>query len=899
MLVADQTDRRIDATTSFCWSCGIPDPGEGLCGACEVTAQPRRVARSELIGATATIRQRLRNRSGLVVAETATSALLAFPDASVAEAPREKIIDLVGARSGASVRSSAWTLVSASRAIVPSDRRKLFNELISSFVLRLVDRSVDEARAFALDALDADCPAWLDKLPLTTSERDFLFASYHADRGSTGMALERLLRLPADRYPTKDLVFLHCLRAIRADATVHDHVRRHLRPFYDRPVARALLSTLGGPDVDEETWLRAASTVLSVAPPTAEVDFPRAMATRLLGSIESGSAVPDGSWALGPECRMLELANAARSGGSAPQVTLADLLDAPASLTDDAIELGVLAVSPEDREHPLAKYVLGRTDPDVLTDDDLVDLDHQTEVARRAFLHGDQATLGSLPKSAVTEQLRVLDDLRAGDFHRAMDELDVFDGQTRDKVQSIAQSLARGSIDDASNEVLTDGTTWPVLAHLLPDDTSALSSLSTSKPALRGIAAWRTLSGSVSRLWGWDWEGALVEAKRCLQVARDEHTRDEALNLIACADWQLREDAGAIAALSSALEGNYTEGLQVNIGVVAAALEPRLAGEHLGKLAAQAPTLGMRASAASRALELWYADPDPWDRADGQHALPEDLRGALRQLVRSDIGEASFVQFARTMSRWDGDWLGGAGSLSGSPFGGSAAAAVYQAKARDFEEFVKTLAGVLAGEDPPGWATDERDSLVGSAIAALEPGAGNPTAASFGLVLIDGELPMEAGIFIDLVGFTVVGVCDGIDPAEAEPKERFLDLVVQARGRIGEVSVEEQDRSSKLLDFAASQVIRAIAVARAKQYDKVADLFNDMASRLRGVPSHQINRSAVRSGTQPAVDFLSDTARIVERLITHVPDEDFRQQLVEFRDLVRQLLTSFNGLRGS
>lgn len=896
MLAADQTDHRTAATDSFCWSCGVPDPIGDSCGSCGATARPRPVPRSELIGATATIRQRLRNRSGIVVAETPTSALLAFPDASVSEAPKEKLNAIGKVKKVA--RSSAWTLANASRAIKPSDPRK-FDELVSSFIITLAGRSVDEARAFALDALDADCPAWLDKIPLTTTERDFLFASYQCDRGNRALALERLLRLPEDRYPTKDLVFLRCLGAIQADVTLHAEVCRQLQPFGDRSIAQALLSTISGADLDDESWLRTASTVLGKADPSAQVNFPRALATRFIGAIEADSPVPDGSWGLGPEARLFQLADTSRSGGPPPEVSLSDLQGAPDSLLDDAIELGALKVSLAEREHGLAKYVLARTDPEVLAHDDLVELNYETEIARRAFLRSDGASLESLAKSQATDQLKVLDCLRAGDFQRAIDEIAIFGGQNRDKVESIAQCLARGSIDDASNEVLTDGTAWPVLAPLLPEDPSALNGLSASRPALGGIAAWRALSGSVSRLWSWDWEGARVEAKRCLLVASDEHTRDEALNLIACAEWQLGDDADAIAALSSALEGNYTEGLQVNIGVVAAALEPRLAGEHLGRLAAHAPTLGMRAAAASRALELWYADPDPWDDADGQHALPKALRDALRQLVGSDIDEGSFVRFARTMSRWDEDWLGGADSLSGSPFEGSVAASVYQAKARDFKEFVKTLAGVVSREDPQKWAIEERDNLVGSAIAALNPDEANPAAASFGLVLIEGDLPMEARVYIELVVFTVVGVCNGIDPKEGEPQERFLDLVVQARARIGEVPADKQDRSGELLDYATSTMVRSIVAARANQYDQVVELYNGLLSRLQGVPSHQINRSAVRSGTQSAADFLSDTARVLERFISYIPDQDFRKQLTEFRDEVRQLLTAFNRLRGT
>jgi hypothetical protein len=895
MLAADQTDRGETIAASFCWSCGVRDPGGDPCATCGASTRPKILSRSELIGATAIVRHKLRNRSGLVVAETPTSTLLALPDASVTETPREKLTSIASASNG--FRSTAWTLVSASRSIQPGDRRK-FDELVASFVLTLIDRSVDEARGFALDALDADCPGWLDKIHLTATERDFLFASYQADKGNTAIALDRLLRLPAERYPTKDLVFLRCLGAIHADATTHDEVLEQLQPFEDQPIARALLNALSGGDLPDDAWLGAANLVLQKAGTSDELPFQRSIAADFVGALQEGRSLPEGSWQLGPEARVFALAHAVRSHGPVPEVTLTELQHAPGALLDEAIEFGVLTVEPRERQHPLAKYVLARTDPDVLAHDDLEELHYESELARRAFLRGDRATLDALPSSRTTDQLKTLDSLRSGDLHRADEHLDSFEGQTRSKVESIARSLKLGSIEVASNEVLTDGTTWPILSTLLPDDTSAVNSLSAERPALRGIAAWRTLSGAVSRLWDWDWEGAVVEAKRCLLVARDEQTRDEALNLIACAEWELGDDADAIAALTSALDGSYTEGLQVNIGVVAAGLEPRLAGQHLGKLAMQAPTLSMRAAAASRALDLWYADPDPWDTEEGENALPAELRDALRELVRSDVDEAAFVRFTRTMSRWDDEWLASEGCLNGSPFAGSAAASVYQAKARDFESFVRTLAGVLGQDDPPAWASEERDGLVGSAIAALNPDDANPFAASFGLTLIDNGLPMEASVYIDLVAFTVVAVCQGIDPEEGEPKARFIDMVTQARSRVSEVVADEQDRSGKVLDFAASTVARSIAAARAHQYDQVVDLYNDLAFKIRGVPNHQINRSAVRGATQPAVDFLSDTLIMLERLIALIPNDEFRDQLTEFRNSARELRTAFNRVRG-
>jgi hypothetical protein len=896
MLAADQIYRRTVATDSFCWSCGTPAPGGDTCDACGVSAGLKAVDRSELVGATGSVRLKLRSRSGIIVAENPTSVLFALPDASVTETARSKLTGLVNAPNGA--RSSAWMLVNASRAFRPDDRRQ-FDELVESFVLTLTDRSVDEARAFALDALDADCPGWLDKLQLTTSERDFLFASYHAHRGNAAVALERLVRLPVDRYPTKDLVFLRCLPAIKEVSLAREKVSLQLRSFAGRPIAGAVLCLLDQGSPDDESWLRAAEIVLGKTPPEHQASFGRPAAAGFLQAFALGSPLAKTSWNLGPEVRVLALAQTTRSGGLPPGITLADLHDAPEALIDDAIELGVLTVSAKEREHPLAKYVLARTDPDVLTQPDLEDLNYQSEIARRAFLHGDHEALASLPGGATKDQLRILDSLRSGEWQRALDGLTIFQGQARDKVESIARCLVQGSVDAARSEVLTDGTTWPILATLLPDDTSALNDLTTRRPALRGIAAWRALSGAVSRLWEWDWEGAVVEAKRCLLVAKDEETRDEALNLIACAEWQIGDDTDAISALSTALEGSYTEGLQVNMGIVAASLEPQRAGAQLGRLAVEAPTLSLRVAAAERALQLWFADPDPWDTQDNEQSLPAELRDALRTLVQSDIAEVSFVRFARTISQWDDEWLARPDRLDGTPFEGSPAAAVYQAKARDFEEFVKKLADVVGQELPPAWAADERDRLIGSAIAALNPDNANPTAASFGLALIDGGLPMGAAVGVDLIGFTVVAVCQGIDPTEGEPKERFLDMVVEARQRVAQIASDEQKRSSGLLDFATSRVIGSIAAARANQYDQVVEMYNDLANRLRGVRGNQINRGAVRGATQPGVDFLSDTNRILERLIAHTPDPDFKRQLTEFRDQVRTLLAAFNRLRGS
>ena len=381
----------------------------------------------------------------------------------------------------------------------------------------------------------------------------------------------------------------------------------------------------------------------------------------------------------------------------------------------------------------------------------------------------------------------------------------LFEGQARSKVESIARSLERGSIEAASNEVLTDGTTWPILAPLLPEDTSALNALSDERPALRGVAAWRALSGAVSKLWDWDWEGAVVEAKRCLLVARDEQTRDEALNLIACAEWQLGDDADAIAALSlpwraptRRAAGEHRRRRRVRSSLASP-------GEHLGSSRCKAPTLALRVAAASRALELWYADPDPWDTEEGEHAFPLELRDALRELVRSDIDEAVFVRFRRTMSRWDEDWLATEASLERQPVRRVRRGVRLPGEGSGLREFVKTLAGVVgAGRSAGvGHRGARRPRRLGD--RRLRPEATRTRwLLRSGSVLIDNGLPDGGGRLHRPRGFHGRRrSARGSIPRRGNRRSGSSTWSRRPATGSARSPTDEQERSGKLLDFAA------------------------------------------------------------------------------------------------
>jgi hypothetical protein len=150
----------------------------------------------------------------------------------------------------------------------------------------------------------------------------------------------------------------------------------------------------------------------------------------------------------------------------------------------------------------------------------------------------------------------------------------------------------------------------------------------------------------------------LSSAREVLGSTNREDLRDEALNLLACAHWQLGDDERAVGALREALEGEYNASLQTNIGVVAANLEPELAAEHLARLASEAPTVKDRYAAVMRGFGLWSRDQDE----DDESPLPAPLRDAFRNIAQSDVesGELSnrdFWSLVGVLAFHDSDWL--------------------------------------------------------------------------------------------------------------------------------------------------------------------------------------------------------------------------------------------------
>jgi hypothetical protein len=544
----------------------------------------------------------------------------------------------------------------------------------------------------------------------------------------------------------------------------------------------------------------------------------------------------------------------------------------PPSVIDDLIDRGIPLDTTAtdstnatfgDRAIPTPAYVTARTDPGTLTSEEVVALRFEAEAVRR-YLAGDMSVGAALPASSAAD----LQELRAvitgaGTTNAATDPL----------VQELTAVLAAAGRIAPSEALLADESVWQVLIDAgVPGDSSG----GLLGERFAGLSALKRAS---TALYEWRWDDARAIARDGLRLAKREEVRDELLNVMACGLWLQGETEPALAALDSALEGAYTDELLVNASVVAVELDHFTARDRLVRIAKEAPSAHQRAMAAERALILWINDDDRvWEEDD--ETLPAEIRDALRPLIRESLPEDRYLRILKVLASHDDDWLA---SQPDSAFGAnsnSASIRIFKARAAGLDEF----AGALAAELKPGihaeWVVRERDSVVDAAIEVLLERNDELSAALFGLTLIDADLPMSAEQRVPLKCLTVASIVANIDPEESEPKDRFIDFIVESHGELAMLDADDQERLGKIVTIAAERLAAAYFGFRYNEFDEVIDAYNAMMDKIRSIPSRNLNRQAVREAFAPIRRFCTETWNILNRLLPFLEDKELRKAII-------------------
>lgn len=801
-----------------CRGCGVDVPrGDRACPACAapLAPAPRPTAR---LGTVHQYRKGLRKRLAVRVADTAEGSTLLMADGELrrfpeAEVPPPAPVALLSVR--ADLRAPHSELVRLARGVDGGEIERSWDpdRLVDEAFAALGD-DVGVARLMAVDLLALGAPELVDRLPLPASERSWVAAVDAGGRGDVVAFLQALAALPPDRYRPKIVLVARLLPLLSADT--RRAVRSHLLPFVDlEPLARILVRADEGDDTlealgDDIAW----------------------MAQRSQGHDRHDS------W--GSRSRLL----AARSS-DAPVAALEadDLAVAPLSVLDDLVDrdrLGrelVAAGAPSEHR----SYLLARVAPQVLDDDALVDLGHDAEQARRAFVAYDDNALASLAPSDAVRHYRALEQLRAGRL--ADDLLEEVRADARPvaaRYALLAQAQADGVdvgalVDDT---VLDDRTLWPMLLDLV--DARHLQAPSDVLGRHPDFVEWLSLQQARECLFDGEWAAAVDAAKQCLALARAEAVRDEALNLIACGHHHLGNDEAAMRALESAIEGAYSESLLANIGIVAAGLAPEVAAVHLARLMAEAPTIQMRIAAARRAVDIWLTDTDLWagDISEDKDHIPDVLRDPLRALIVSDVPLDDFRALLRLASVKDEAWVADPTNLAASPHRDSLEATFYTRKARSLLSLIEVIGEVMRNGAPPAWVLDERDSLRNATVEVLFENLDDPNSTFGGvaLELVDqGAIEAEYDrVLLDALG--LAGVAYHVSEREEELVDRLVERMFAMRTAWQALAPEDRARLDPPVELAIRRVAINRLTARQKEIGAAAGLFDEAVHLGRTAP---------------------------------------------------------------
>ena len=517
-----------------------------------------------------------------------------------------------------------------------------------------------------------------------------------------------------------------------------------------------------------------------------------------------------------------------------------------------------------------ATYLALRLSPGALSDADLVGSIARQELIRRQVI---ECLRGA--SDAADGPGSVLAKLRDGQ-PATEGEIECLPEGWKETARKLSEFLRTGDVDLAV-ELADDPTLVPVIAKRLADEIESLP----RKGPLADIRASQCLQDSLQAVLQARWTDALDLAKEVMRYTEREDLRDEALNLMACAHWQLGNDDEALAALRSALEGEYNSALQINVGVVASNLEPVVAAGHLGKLATEAPSSQLRVKAAIRGVQLWSADLE----IDDESPLPGQLLDALRTLAADGqqdltMSDNEYWSVLEALSVHDSEWIGTSLKHS-SPVNGrdvmmpvngrDVMMGVAVARAENPVEYVKAVGRLSASTS--SWCQEQRESIVGLVLALQLNDPMSIFAAVMGMEFLKTDIAISADEAIRVRCLTLIGVSGSMDE-DHEPSDEVQGYLQSAHDLMGSCTPEQQADLKPLIGYAGRALLVSVATSRGRLVDQVAEASSKLATTLSQVPRRRRNMTEVRDWVRPMRKICTDSIRDLKRLSVHADDDD-------------------------
>lgn len=800
-------------------------------------------------------------------------------------------------------RTEAWVLMALALARRAGQLDVNWSaDSLQAAALECVAGDWGATRSLALDAFDTGSVEVLSMLGLPETEKTWLIACCLDRLGNGAESLEKVLALPPTRYPGKIAIIARQIGLVFADPKLIERVRPHLAAFAETDVtAHALLNGLPNSSSDTPTVLADIDAILRVLPETSEYK-PAFKSLRAL--LDNEIADPPVTYPGAMSRALVAHKMRDRPGDTRPAVPAGIVPYLPWPVAEDLIAASVFDVdellsinSGEDLERRLRSRVA----PEELSNEDLVTLGHDWELARRLYVVHDLDELQALPDSPPKAHFLALHELRAGRKEVATTDLRSSDASD---AEALLEYLASPAAETVIPERLyRDRTIWPAVAtHLGSGATPQLPDGADAAVFLGWCSLWRARE----LLFLGDWGGAEQAAKACLGQLEQEDHRDEALNVLACAHYQQGHDDAAIAALEKALEGDYSESLQANIGICAAELAPEVATRHLGRLVQEAPTTALKLAAARRAFGLWANSPN-WTEGivddDETRTMPVVLRDPLRWLVAQDIPLDDFREIIGALAINDSVWVAQSLDLSSSPNRSSLEADFFVNMARGGDDRTEALVRATRTAPDADWVISERDSFVNALVSLMIDSLDSEEGPAIGIAFLAFKFIDDGAVIppydhVRLVALATGVFCIGLNTNDGEPTDLVRNRLERAKQLIGQVDAEDQELLRGLINNAYERLAIATAAHREHVLNIFSADYNDTLARLRRTPDQNINWIAVARSLQPALDYCQETRSVLNNLITFVDDADLHAAVAsvidgsrELEGLIRRLLS--------
>ena len=510
-----------------------------------------------------------------------------------------------------------------------------------------------------------------------------------------------------------------------------------------------------------------------------------------------------------------------------------------------------------------ATYLTLRLSPDTLSESQLAESAAHQELVRRQVIDCLEGTSGVVSGPGAT-----LVKLRDGQ-PASMDEIECLPEGWKSTARRLSEFLTTSNLELAA-DLVWDPTLLSIISKHLADRMESLP----RKGPLADLRASQNLRDALRAVLETRWSDALDMAKEVMRCTEREDLRDEALNLMACAHWQMGNDDEAIGALRSALEGEYNSALQINVGVVASNLEPVIATEHLGRLASEAPSAKFRVQAVNRGMQLWLAGLGE----DDESPIPNQLLESLRSLAVDGVHDPTITNdeywdVLYPLSVHDSEWLTTslANVSESATHGREHMVDVAVARANNPADYVKAVGRLKASTSP--WCREQRESIVDLVLTLQVNDPLSVFAAVMGMELLKTDITVPDYKAVKIRCLTLAGVCDSLDE-DAEPIDEVQRYLKDARDLMGSCTPEEQADLKPFIGFAGKALLICLTSSRGSKVNVIAENTTNLANSILGIPRRRLNTTAIRDAVRPWREICRITIRDLTILRQYADDDE-------------------------